>query len=127
MPPAAARPAGLLLIELLRGNLDSIISCEDANDGRVYLYRTGDYWAAFGRSAFLLSSAFDGLAVVTPLKIKGQRVPLIMASVENRLLEATVGHLSCSMSGHDVTVYVAGDGIDDAAYNVWCHKSVKLF
>lgn len=72
--------SGLRLQTLLDMRLPEIISREERNDSHINLYSTGDYWAAFECSAYLLSRMYPQCEI-NPIYFNSDSSPIIMASL----------------------------------------------
>ena len=79
-------PCGIRLMRLMDARLFDIIRQEHKNRNCIHLYGTGEYWAAFEQSAYLLCRIFpeNETAVVTHTAYP---FPVVMANIPDRALK----------------------------------------
>ena len=82
-----AQLPGVALKELIERNIRGILRKEHLNSSHIHLYRTGNYWATFEKSAYLLHSHCRNLWIF-PVKVADVTNPIVMASIEHAQLEA---------------------------------------
>ena len=78
-----SQPSGLQLMELIEHNIQEILGKEESNVSEIRLYKTGRYWVAFEKSAYLLTSVSPDISLV-PVAITRLSAPLVMANIEAR-------------------------------------------
>ena len=74
---------GIALGKLMENHLTDILFNESTNGDYIHLYRAGDCWVAFERSAFNLCRIYSK-SVVNAMKVFIAPFPIVLASVEDR-------------------------------------------
>ena len=118
-----AQLPGVALKELIERNIRGILRKEHLNSCHIHLYRTGNYWAAFEKSAYLLHSHCRNLWVF-PIKVADVTNPIVMASIEHAQLEAVAKAWDCLLDGDSVRVYKSWMTVDAPTYQAWHDKEV---
>lgn len=79
--------SGLLLMSLLENGLQGIMRREAGNETSAILYRTGDYWAAFERSAYQLKRLYP-CCTTYPMLVATIPYPIVIATLPLAELDA---------------------------------------
>lgn len=118
-------PCGIQLMRLMDTRLFDIIRQEHRNRNCIHLYGTGEYWAAFEQSAYLLCRAFpeNEIAVVTH---PAYPFPVVMANIPNRELKTYSRHHIFKRDEIDYKELVAEE-ITPKQYQIWHQKEVQEF
>lgn len=81
-----AQLPGVALKELIERKIRGILRKEHLNSCHIHLYRTGNYWATFEKSAYLLHSHCRNLWIF-PVKVADIPCPIVMASIGSEQLQ----------------------------------------
>ena len=115
-----AQLPGVALKELIERNIRGILRKEHLNSCHIHLYRTGNYWVAFEKSAYLLHSHCRNLWIF-PIKVADVTNPIVMANIEHAQLEAVAKAWDCLLD----EVYKSRMTVDAPAYQAWHEKEVE--
>ena len=119
-----AQLPGVALKELIERNIRGILRKEHLNSSHIHLYRTGNYWATFEKSAYLLHSHCRNVWVF-PIKVADISNPIVMASIEHAQLEVVAKAWDCLLDGDSTRVYKSRMTVDAPAYQAWHEKEVE--
>ena len=111
-------PSGVQLMDLIKNRIDEILMRESTNHSGIYLYRTGDYWVAFEKSAYRLEAVCRDVSVM-PVKIARIPAPFLMTSIEGKRLQALAGRWECAGSKPAEKFYEVPGTVDATAYRAW--------
>lgn len=125
MANTPSQPSGLQLMELIEHNIQEILGKEESNVSEIRLYKTGSYWVAFEKSAYLLTSVSPDISLV-PMAITRLSAPLVMANIEARRLCTFVKGLDCLQDGCFEKVYRTWNVVDARSYRDWHAAQVSL-
>ena len=115
-----AQLPGVALKELIERNIRGILRKEHLNSCHIHLYRTGNYWATFEKSAYLLHNHCRNLWIF-PIKVADVTNPIVMANIEHAQLEAVAKAWDCLLD----EVYKSRMTVDAPAYQAWHEKEVE--
>lgn len=115
-----AQLPGVALKELIERKIRGILRKEYLNSCHIHLYRTGNYWATFEKSAYLLHNHCRNLWVF-PVKVADVTNPIVMANIEHAQLEAVAKAWDCLLD----EVYKSRMTVDAPAYQAWHEKEVE--
>ena len=113
-----AQLPGVALKELIERNIRGILRKEHLNSSHIHLYRTGNYWATFEKSAYLLHSHCRNVWVF-PIKVADISNPIVMASIECERLDAIARTWDCRLDGDSARVYKSRMTVDAPIYQAW--------
>lgn len=116
--------SGRALVDLIKRDIEVILSDERKAERRITLYKTGGFWVAFEQSAFRLTSLYSDVLVV-PMRVRNVENPIVMASVAEHRVETLADRLQCVECGLHKRTYVVTAVGDDVAYKFWHDKNVK--
>ena len=119
-----AQLPGVALKELIERNIRGILRKEHLNSCHIHLYRTGNYWATFEKSAYLLHRYCRNLWVF-PIKVADISNPIVMASIECERLDAIARTWDCLLDGDSARVYKSRMTVDAPIYQAWHEKEVE--
>lgn len=119
-----AQLPGVALKELIERKIRGILRKEHLNSCHIHLYRTGNYWATFEKSAYLLHSHCRNLWVF-PIKVADVTNPIVMASIECERLDAIARTWDCLLDGDSTRVYKSRMTVDAPTYQAWHVKEVE--
>ena len=119
-----AQLPGVALKELIERKIRGILRKEHLNSYHIHLYRTGNYWATFEKSAYLLHSHYRNLWIF-PVKVADVTNPIVMASIEHAQLEVVAKAWDCLLDGDQARVYKSRMTVDAPAYQAWHEKEVE--
>lgn len=118
-------PCGIRLMRLMDARLFDIIRQEHKNRNCIHLYGTGEYWAAFEQSAYLLCRIFpeNETAVVTHTAYP---FPVVMANIPDRALKVYSRSHIFRCDEADYKEFIAEE-ITPKQYQIWHRKEVQEF
>lgn len=124
-PRQETEPSGIRLMRLMDTHLFNIIRKEHENRNCICLYGTGEYWAAFEQSAYLLSRVFPGneIAVITH---PAYPFPVVMANIPDRELKDYSRRHIFKRDETDYKELVASE-IVPKQYQTWHQQEVQEF
>lgn len=114
---------GVRLMRLVDTRLADIVRREHNNRNRIHLYGTGEYWAAFEQSAYLLCriNPKNEIAVVTH---PAYPFPVVMANIPDRELKDYSRRHIFKCDGIDYKELVASE-IPTKQYQIWHQQEVQ--
>lgn len=120
-----SEPCGIRLMRLMETRLLDIIRQEHNNWNCIHLYGTGEYWAAFEQSAYLLCRIFaeNETSVVTH---PAYPFPVVMANIPDRALKMYSRSHIFRRDEPDYKEFVAEE-ITPKQYQIWHQKEVQEF
>lgn len=113
-----------LLNTLLTTRLAELMHREADNRTSVHLYRVGDYWAAFERSAYQLSR-FDSGVMLTPMQLNNFPFPIVMACVHTDEWPRIARHFTVAQSTDDYRHLVTSSVLSPWSYGRWHSREVN--
>lgn len=118
-------PCGIRLMRLMDTHLFEIIRKEHRNSNCIHLYGTGEYWAAFEQSAYLLCRVFpkNETAVVTH---PAYPFPVVMVTVSDGDLRTYSRSHIFRRDESDYKEFIAPE-ISPRQYNLWHRNEVQEF
>lgn len=116
-------PCGIRLMQLMDTRLFDIIRKEHRNSNCIHLYGTGEYWAAFEQSAYLLCRIFpeNETAVVTH---PAYPFPVVMANIPHRALKEYSRNHIFKRDETDYKELVAAE-IAPERFQIWHRQKVQ--
>lgn len=119
-----SKQPGVLLMELIEGNIQDILREEDTNVHDIHLYRIGNYWVTFEKSAYMLNTLCRN-AWIFPIKIGGISSPIVMVSIEHERLETDFKKQELLKDVSLERVYKCRTIFDNSNYQLWHDKEVE--
>lgn len=114
--------SGLRLQTLLFERLPEIVGREVGNEDRINLYCTGDYWAAFERSAYQLCRLYPDCEVY-PVYLDTCPSPVVMASLPYAELR-DCSDAGCPECGGGF-VEISAQRLKCVEYERWYRKEIE--
>lgn len=114
---------GVTLKELIERKIREILRKEYLNRCHIHLYRTGNYWATFEKSAYLLHRYCRNVWIF-PIKVANVPSPIVMASIGSEQLETAAKVWDCLLDRDSKRVYKSRMVVDNQTYQVWHEKEV---
>lgn len=120
-----SEPCGIRLMRLMDRQLLDIIRKEHGNSGSIHLYGTGEYWAAFEQSAYLLCRIFPKteICVVTH---PAYPFPVVLVTVSDSDLRTYSRSHIFRRDEADYKEFIAPE-ISPRQYNLWHRNEVQEF
>ncbi len=118
-------PSGIRMIRLIETKIHEITQQEAANNNKICLYSTGDYWMAFERSAFLLKRIFPNLKAFV-INHPGFLVPVVGVSLPDEQLKAYGRKHTIARPETDYAEITASP-FDKFLYGDWHNNEVRAF
>ena len=119
---------GELFLRLIR-NIKSIYKKELTNESFIYLYKSGDYWVAFEKSAYFLSLQLKELeSKISVLHMKEFPFPILFISLDD-FAKQKLYRTGISMSrnfGPYIKIKTADTNRADDYYS-WYQMNLKLY
>lgn len=112
------------LKQLLRHRLADILRREHSADSQLYLYRTGDCYVTFERSAHLLASLCPECQTV-PFYVPDTPFPMVLSSIPADHLPRLRSYARCTRSGSDYLSYTPLQQ-PTVSYDDWHREQVKV-
>ena len=106
------------LTSLFRREQRNILRRELHNENKVHLYRLGDYWVAFEKSAYLLEQISLTDADPTVIYMQEHPFPMLMTTINNHRANGLCRH-RISGSRQPNYLQIHSGKIDTALYNEW--------
>lgn len=106
-------------------HLSEIVSKERNNVKNIHLYASGEYWAAFEQSAYLLCQAFSK-DVISVINHAGYPFPVVMAAITDRELRAFARRHIFKRDEADYKELVVSE-IYARQYHAWHRREVMEF
>lgn len=103
---------------LLVSKSKKIISSELHNEDRMNLYCVGEYWAAFEKSAFVLTKLVPESVQPMVINVKGYPFPLVMNLVSYPVIDRMCRRRAIAKRNLEYIQFMT-DRIDDRSYNRW--------
>ena len=119
-----SKQPGVLLMELIEGNIQDILREEDTNVHDIHLYRIGNYWAAFEKSAYMLNILCRN-AWIFPIKVAGISSTIVMVSIEHERLERDFKGTKLLKDDNHGRVYKRQTILDNSNYQLWHDKEIE--
>ena len=117
---------GIALGKLMENHLTDILFNESTNGEFIHLYRAGDCWVAFERSAFNLCLCYSK-AVVNAMKVFIAPFPIVLASVEDREILLFVDDMECMKRTLVERIYKIKNPSDSKMFHQWHHRNTLAF
>jgi len=110
---------------LLETKLPEIMRGEDANTATIHLYRTGGYWAAFEKSAYLLSQT--GMPHYTSaIQLPSRPTPIVVAYTDDITLAMLQQTHHTPHNSHDYKAIVSSP-LAAELYEEWHDEETEMF
>lgn len=116
----------IALGKLMENHLSDILFNESANRDCIHLYRVGDCWVAFERSAFNLCRIYSK-AVVNALKVFIAPFPIVLASVDDIEMPSAVGDMECTKRTLAERIYKVREPSDSKLFQKWHYQNTVAF
>lgn len=110
---------------VLETRLPEIIGGEATNTSTIHLYRTGNFWVAFEKSAYLLTQsaiAYDTSAMQLP----SHPTPIVMAYTDDITITILLQKHTLLKSDNNYTA-IATSPISAELYKEWHTEEIELF
>lgn len=117
---------GIALGKLMENHLTDILFNESTNGDYIHLYRAGDCWVAFERSAFNLCRIYSK-SVVNAMKVFIAPFPIVLASVEDREIPLIVDGMECTKRTLVERIYRTKNPSDSKLFQRWHHRNTLAF
>lgn len=111
--------SGCRLMALISTRIVEIMRREAENESSAILYRTGNYWTAFERSAYQIKHIYPN-CMTYPVAVASLSHPVIIASLP---CEELGGALDCVFPDCQQVV-ISASQVDIGKYVVW-HKEME--
>ena len=117
---------GIALGKLMENHLADILFNESSNGDYIHLYRAGDCWVAFERSAFNLYRCYSK-AVINAMKVFIAPFPIVLASVEDREIPLIVDDMECTKRNLVERIYKMKKPSDSKLFQQWHYHNTLAF
>lgn len=108
---------------LLAAEQENILGRERHNTNKIYLYRLGDCWAAFNKSAFLMEQTSMTSDLPEVFELHGTPFQLVMHIIDDQQVRIICRN-KYSKIRNSQHIQLSSIPIDTTAYNSWYNDAV---